>query len=291
MRLQRQHPLSARDRAWRAGVDRATIRTWIAEVEQRHLAARTTAVERGAFRRRLHRDDLILARACARGVEAAWEELWQRYQPRLRAAARLLTHDAARAEELADTLLTGLYAPRATEPAAAAPKLLSYSGLGSLEAWLCTLLAQANIDAWRRERRQLPLRVPLEECGDLQAALAVAPPETPAASGRERACLDLALARVLEAASAPARLLLSMYFLDGRTLADIGVLLRVHESTVSRRLDRLLHHLRRQTRGQLRALGLRPDATEAALRTDPRWLLIDVRRSLRAQPQEGPHAL
>ncbi|MGH9485205.1 MAG: sigma-70 family RNA polymerase sigma factor, partial [Terriglobales bacterium] len=62
----------------------------------------------------------------------------------------------------------------------------------------------------------------------------------------------------------------------------------VHESTVSRRLDRLLHQLRRQIRRELATMGLRPAAADAALRTDPRWLQIDLQRSLHAP--EGPRA-
>lgn len=258
---------------------------WIEQVEERHLPARSSAAERQRFRKRLHLADLMLARACALGEVAAWEELWQRCQPRLRAAARTLTHNSERAEELADNLLTDLYAPQ--PGAGRRSKLMAYSGLGSLDGWLCTLLAQAHVNTWRRERRQ----VALEDCAGLQAALVAPRSDWPASSPAARNAVDVALARVLRAAAASARLLLCVYFLDGRTLAEIAALLHVHESTVSRRLERVLRQLRRQMRRELAGLGLRPAAAEAALHIDPRWLQIDVSRALRAQPQEGPHAL
>ncbi|TAN24004.1 MAG: sigma-70 family RNA polymerase sigma factor [Acidobacteria bacterium] len=259
---------------------------WIEQVEERHLPPRSSAAERQRFRKRLHLADLMLARTCALGEEAAWEELWRRCQPRLRAAARTLTHNAERADELADNLLTDLYAPQEGDGRHRS-KLFAYSGLGSLDAWLCTLLAQAHVNAWRRERRQ----VALEDCAGLQALLVAPHSGWPASSPAARNAVDVALARVLRAAAAPARLLLCLYFLDSRTLAEIAAVLRVHESTVSRRLDRVLRQLRRQMRRELAGLGLRPAAAEAALHIDPRWLQIDVSRSLRAQPQEGPRVL
>ncbi|MGH9476440.1 MAG: RNA polymerase sigma factor [Terriglobales bacterium] len=282
-----QHGSEARARPDRGaaaqfGVSPVQARRWLHEVEARHLPAGASARARRQFRQRLHVDDLILARACAEGCEAAWEQLWRRAQPRLRAAAHALTHDCTRAHELADSLLGDLFAA-----GAANSKLRSYSGLGSLEAWLCTLLAQAHVNRWRQERKQ----VSLEECGTLQFLLVPPQFDEPAASSAERTCLELALAHVLARLLAPVRLLLCLYFLDGRTLAEIAVVVRVHESTVSRRLAHALVQLRRDTRRELRALGLRPTATEAVLRTDPRWLRLDVRHALRAQPQEGPHAL
>ncbi|MGH9486180.1 MAG: sigma factor-like helix-turn-helix DNA-binding protein [Terriglobales bacterium] len=263
----------------------ALVSAWTHEIEARHLPAGASLRDRRQFHRRLHLDDLILARACAQGQAQAWEEFWQSYQPRLRAAARRLTHDSARAQELADGLLGDLFglAPDGTPRPS---RLLSYCGLGSLEAWLCTLMARSHFNQTRQQRRHIQL----DDCEPLQRIL-LAPPVEPALRRAGRQCVETAVGRVLRDAAGPARLLLCLYFLDGRTLAEIAVLLRVHESTVSRRLDRVLLQLRRQTRRELRRLGLRPALAEAALRADPRWLNVDVRGALRAQTQEGPHGL
>lgn len=261
------------------GMSMERARQWLEEVEARQLPAGAGAKARRQFRERLHVADLMLARACTAGSEAAWEALWRRAQPRLRQAARALTHDAAGGEELADSLLSDLFGS-----GEGTSKLHGYSGLGSLEAWLCTLLAQAHVNRWRRARRQIPL----EECGPLQA-LVVAPENEEETSGDERTCLEQALARVLRGVLAPVRLLLCLYFLDGRTMAEIALLLRVHESTVSRRLERALRQLRRSTRRELGRQGVRPAATDALLRSDPRWLRVDVRQALRAQ--EGPRGV
>ena len=42
------------------------------------------------------------------------------------------------------------------------------------------------------------------------------------------------------------RTILSAYYLDGRTLAEIARMLGVHESTISRKLDKLAKSLRKQ---------------------------------------------
>jgi|SRR6185312_7776154 len=225
-----------------------------------------------------HHAELMLAQGCAQGSAEAWEEFWRVYQPRLRRAARALTRDEVRGDELADGLLGDLFGMPKRDGTRNS-KLAAYSGLGSLEGWLSALLAQAHIERWRRDRRS----VSLEDCSPLLNSLAAAQPE---ASETEWARpLDRALGSALQGLHAPERLLLSLYFLDGQTLAAIAVLHGVHESTISRRLERSLERLRKQTRRELGRGGLRPAAAEAAMRSDPRWLRLDVREAL--QPRHG----
>lgn len=262
----------------RFGLDEDAVESVLSEVEARYLAPKAGARARAQFRHKLHLEDLLLARACARGLEPAWEEFWRRYQARLRGAARALTHETSLANELADSLLGDLFGLR-TRDGARVSKLDAYMGLGSLEGWLRALLAQAHVNHWRRERRL----VGLDESDRLRTLL-VPPPqgESEGASARLRPQLEAALEATLEAVDAPARLLLSLYFLDGQTLAQIGSLLQVHESTISRRLDRVLGQLRRQTRRELARRGMRTGAADAAMHLNPRWLQVDVRKSLQS---------
>lgn len=257
---------------------------WLQEIESRHLPEGASRRERQRFRRQLHLDDLMLARACALGRESAWEQLWATYQPRLRTAALRLTHHADGARDLADNLLGDLFGLRSGGQASAS-KLLSYHGLGSLEAWLCTLLAQAHVNQWRRQRHQVPLDVELEQSGRIRALL-VAPNQEAAAAEADCRPLEAALTAALASLKPEMRLLLSLYFLDGHTLREIALLQRVHESTISRRLQSQLRRLRREVSRQLERLGLRPAAREAVLRSaagmEPGWLHLDVRASLRA---------
>lgn len=267
--------------AERYGLSLPQAEAILREVEARYLPAPAGSRQRVQFRQHLHLEELMLARACAAGHDTAWEEFWRRYRARLRASARALTHDESRAAELADGLIGDLFG-LTTRDGARVSKLATFMGLGSLEAWCATLLAQSHINHWRQERRQ----VSLEECDPLRTLL-VPPNQEAAAPAQLQRSLELALATILAGVAAPVRLLLSLYFLDGQTLAQIGALLQVHESTISRRLERALTSLRRQTRRELARQGLRPDATDAAMHLDPRWLRVDVRASLQAHP--GSH--
>ena len=83
------------------------------------------------------------------------------------------------------------------------------------------------------------------------------------------------------------RLILSAYFLDGRTLAEIARMLGVHESTISRKLDKLAKSLRKQIITALTRGGMSRRQAEEALEVDVRDLQVDIRRSL-AQEQPTP---
>ena len=76
------------------------------------------------------------------------------------------------------------------------------------------------------------------------------------------------------------RAVLSAYYLDGRTLAEIARMLGVHESTISRKIDKLAKLLRKQIMVSLSRRGMSRRQAEEALEVDVRDLQVDIRRSL-----------
>src|SRR5262249_5786073 len=80
---------------------------------------------------------------------------------------------------------------------------------------------------------------------------------------------------------------LSAYFLDDRTLAEIARMLGVHESTISRKLDKLAKTLRKQILAGLARRGMSRRQAEEALDVDVRDLKVEIRRSLGAQETKG----
>ena len=81
------------------------------------------------------------------------------------------------------------------------------------------------------------------------------------------------------------RFLLSAWFLDQRTLLEISRMLRVHEATVSRRLQRLTARLHKDLLKNMQASGMSKAAAEEALGTDPRDVDINLRALLQnSQP-------
>ena len=74
--------------------------------------------------------------------------------------------------------------------------------------------------------------------------------------------------------------LLAAYYLDERTLAEVGRMLGAHESTVSRRLEKITARLRKEIVGRLTKSGMAKRAAEEMLALDVRDLGVNVREKL-----------
>jgi RNA polymerase sigma-70 factor (ECF subfamily) len=224
------------------------------------------------FCRGLRLEELALARACAAGSEPAWNAFLTRYRDSLDRSALAIAREESAAHELADSVYAELYGLDAPEGRRIS-KLAWYDGRGSLEGWLRSVLAHEFTDRRRRERRLVSLEEQVEAGREFRAPQTET---TPAPDPRLEAAADEALA----ALPAEERLLLASYYLDGQTLAQIAALLGVHESTVSRRLDRTVRALTRNIVKGLRRRGLSRDQAREALEVDVRDLAVDVRRHL-----------
>ena len=224
-------------------------------------------------------EDLVLARACAAGNERAWEVFMARFREKLYDIGRQITRDDSSGRELADCVYADLFGTRMREGERVS-KLSSYSGRGSLDGWLRTVVAQEYINTYRKQRRLVSLEEE-EEAGEQFAASE--PEQLPHA--------DPALARAtddaLRALSPEERFVLSAYFLDQRTLAEIARALSVHESTISRKIDKLVSGLRKQILKNLVKLGLSRRQAEEALSADVRDLALDIRSSLAQDSAPG----
>jgi RNA polymerase sigma-70 factor (ECF subfamily) len=163
-------------------------------------------------------------------------------------------------------------------------KLASYSGRGSLEGWLRTVLAQEYVNRYRRTKRLVSLDEESEEGVQFRAP---EPEPIPAADRNLAQSLAQATDEALSVLSAEDRMVLSAYYLDGRTLAEIARMLGVHESTISRKVDKLAKSLRKQIVAALIRGGMSRRQAEEALEVDVRDLQVDIRRSL---AQESPSA-
>jgi RNA polymerase sigma-70 factor, ECF subfamily len=217
-------------------------------------------------------DELVLARACAAGHNSAWEIFLTRFREKLYQSALRIAREESAARELADTLYADLYGTNLRDGQRVS-KLASYTGRGSLEGWLRTVLAQEYVNRYRRTKRLVSLD---EESEDGIQYSGPAPETAPSADPRLEQATDEALA----ALPAEDRVVLAAYYLDGRTLAEIADLLGVHESTISRKLDKLAKGLRKQVLAGLARRGMSRRQAEEALETDVRDLQLDIRRRL-----------
>jgi RNA polymerase sigma-70 factor (ECF subfamily) len=224
------------------------------------------------FLKTLRVEELALARGCAAGNDYAWEVFLTRFREKLYTAARQITHEESSARDLADSVYGDLFASRVNGEVRVS-KLSSYGGRGSLEGWLRTVLAQEWINRYRKGKRTVSLEEEVEH-GVQFAAVAVEAVVAPAPSDKLSQATDAALGALTH----EDRFVLASYFLDQRTLAEIARTLHVHESTISRRVEKLGKTVRKGILENLIKVGMSQRQAEEALQTDVRDLSIDLGR-------------
>jgi RNA polymerase sigma-70 factor, ECF subfamily len=231
--------------------------------------------EQATFFSGLKLADLVLAKACAAGNERAWEHFMAVYGQPLTRAAIAISGSETVGRDLADAFYAELYGLNTRDGERRCP-LDSYRGRGSLMGWLRTTLAQRFVDHYRRTYREQAFD---DQVHDVPALNAVPDPE-PAIL----AALRTAVHAALHQQPAEERFLLASYYVDDKTLAEIGQILRIHEATISRRLRRATDAVRKQLIRNLETSGMTRRAAEEALGTDPRDLdlKMDLRKLLQS---------
>jgi RNA polymerase sigma-70 factor (ECF subfamily) len=261
------------------GLTRESLALILFEIGAKYAPPTALQAEIRTFFLSLRIEELALARACAAGHNSAWEIFLTRYREKLYQAALRIAREDSAARELAHTLYADLYGTN-TREGQRVSKLAFYTGRGSLEGWLRTVLAQEYVNRYRRTKRLVSLDEESEE--GVQFA---APDPEPTASADPR--LAQATDEALAFLAGEDRVVLSAYYLDGRTLAEIARMLGVHESTISRKLDKLAKALRKQILAGLVRRGMSRRQAEEALEVDVRDVQVDIRRSL---AQDSSHA-
>jgi RNA polymerase sigma-70 factor (ECF subfamily) len=232
-----------------------------------------------AFYESLRLEELALARGCAAGNDHAWEVFMARYREKLYDIAGFIAKESAAARELADSLYTDLYGTK-TRDGERISKLSSYTGRGSLEGWLRTVMAQEYVNRYRRQRRLVSLDEERDEGTQFAA------PQTEAVTAAD-VRVEAAVDETLGLLPASDRFVLAAYYLDQRTLAQIAQMLSVHESTISRKLDKLAKSLRKQIFASLLARGMSRRQAEESLDVDVRDLRVNIRASLTQESEGG----
>ena len=267
--------LYQKSRAAEFGISCEQFTVVLSEISAKYLPGATAPEVRDLYSS-LHVEELALARGCAAGNERAWEAFLIRYREKLYEVAGYIAKETSAARELADSLYADLYGTSLRDGQRVS-KLSSYTGRGSLEGWLRTVMAQEYVNRYRRTKRFVSLEEETEE-----GAQFASPQSHPAPVIDTR--VEAAVDEVLAALSPEDRYLLAAYFLDDRTLADIARSLRVHESTISRKLDKLCKSLRKSVLSDLRRRGMSRRQAEEALDVDVRDLRVNLRNRLQEPP-------
>jgi len=260
------------EKSGNSGLSREQFAAVLNDVAVKYLPADASARQTADLYASLRVEELALARACAAGQERAWEVFMARYREKLYDIAAYIAKESSAARELADSLYADLYGTTIRDGQRVS-KLASYTGRGSLEGWLRTVMAQEFVNRFRRQRRLVSLD---EESEDGAQFAATVPESAAVVDPRVEAATDEVLSRV----TAEDRFILASYYLDGRTLAEIARTLAVHESTISRKLDKLAKSVRKQIVAALERKGMSRRQAEEALQVDVRDLQVNIRECL-----------
>jgi RNA polymerase sigma-70 factor (ECF subfamily) len=257
------------------GMSQADFCVIIVGIAEKYLPLDACEKDLRDFYLSLRLEELVLARSCAAGNERAWERFFGQFREKLHDVALAITKEDSKARDVAGSIYADLYGA-SDRDGQRISKLSYYNGRGSLEGWLRTVMAQRQVNEYRSTRRN----VSLEEETETGRQFSVTPTESVTVDSRLAIATDQALGSI----SAEDRCILAYYFLDDLTLAKIACILGVHESTISRRLERLVKGLRKNIVFRLTQAGMSRRQAEEALDVDVRDLTLDIRKSLTQEP-------
>ncbi len=264
--------LYERSRAATFGIAREEFDGWLLSIAHKYLPSGVTQSEIETMLGTLRVEDLALARACGAGHERAWEQFMARFRELLYDSALGIARESSQAKDLADSIYAELYGMSEREGQRVS-KLSSYTGRGSLEGWLRTVVAQEFVNRYRKRKRLVSLEEEEEAGAQFQA------PE-PATVSSADPRVDAAVDQALGTLDGESRTILAAYYLDGRKLAEIGRMLGFHEATASRKLDRITKALRAGILEALTKAGMSERQAAEALESDVQELGVNVRQKL-----------
>jgi RNA polymerase sigma-70 factor (ECF subfamily) len=201
----------------------------------------------------IHAGDLYLALACACAIPDALTALEREHFVRIREFAASVDSSPAFVTELSQQLRARVLVAEPSRP----PRIATYSGRGSLGAWIRVSAVRLARDIARIERRHATRRdEPLEAID-------------PELGYLKRAYGD-AVSRAVEAALADldgeSRTLLKMHYVDGLTIDQVGVAFGKSRATSARMLAGARMRVVAAIRDRLVAtIGIRADEADSLL--------------------------
>ena len=190
------------------------------------------------FIKSLNTNDLYLSVACAHHCETAWHYFIRNYKKYIHDLATFLCQGVDAARELTDSVLSNLLMPDSSGQS----RIASYNGRSSLATWLRVIVAHRSAN--ERERK-CNLMKHIESIPDIVDEAALENMEKDLRSIEYNNLIHDCFNTVLKGLTARERLLLLWRYDEGLRLGQIARILHVHQSTVTRRLERIqkrLHH-------------------------------------------------
>lgn len=203
----------------------------------------------------LHYCDLYLAMACAAGIDEAWERFDKLYRKYLTSLFFGLCWQTSVAADLSEGMLAELFLPDGSGKS----KIATYDGRSSLQTWLRTI--SSNRVYSEMTRRNNVDRRP--EAGDkLQGSSINDHPDDAVARKRYEKVLKESVRIACAELDADEKTLLIWRFDQGVRLGRIAEILEVHQSTITRSIERIGRKMRSSLAFHLVRAGVGPAAIE-----------------------------
>jgi RNA polymerase sigma-70 factor len=211
------------------------------------------------FVRSLYTADLFLALACSHGSNAGWQRLSGLYRRYLAKLSRHLIRRGLDPEDLADAIWVDLFLPDRSGRS----RIASYDGRSSLSTWLRVIVSNRVVNERLRKSSHLIDLNGIPEPADLDALNEM---ETRLRLNRYGSTILECFRRVSLRLSARDCLILLLRYDQELQLGEIARLFSVHQSTITRQMDRALAKLRSDLLNSLASeYGLGPDAVRECL--------------------------
>lgn len=252
--------MEGREKFGDLGLQLPRFHSRIASIVSKHLGLSPSPQAALAFVKELHGRDLYLATACAqsspgsaiddpgrnRGYSSiAWKCLEATYKGLINDLVRFMYPSGYASQDLADSVLADLFFPDRS----GSSRIASYDGRSSLSTWLRVVVCNRMINAQRfcATSRTADL---VPELPDRAAQLKM---EATLQARRYGPVLEDSLASACGALTPRERLMLLWRYEDGLQLGQIARLLGIHQSNVTRQLERLQSKLRDEVEAILAA--------------------------------------
>ena len=233
------------------GLDLSTYADRIDSIVRKHLGKSPSHAQVLGFVKALHGKDLYLATACSQSVpgtpvrkpavppeqaSAAWKVLETTYKGLIYDLVRFFCRTSFTAQDLADSVLADLFLPDRSGHS----RIASYDGRSSLGTWLRVVICNRSINVQRcsacSKSTDLKHEVP--------DGPAVANIELTVRAQRYGTAMEDSLGLACRELTPRERLMLLWRYQDGLQLGQIARLLGIHQSNVTRQLERLQGKLR-----------------------------------------------
>ena len=242
------------------GLDRSVFDLRVGQIIAKHTLPVLLPIG-DAKGRALHVADLYLTASCAQRTERAWTRFGELYRHRIQSLCRWVWRDISASADAAQDVFIDLYMPARNGEC----RIGTYDGMSSLARWLRMIV----MNRWLNHRKRGAGRSSsLDIVPDPVDTSAFGRIETMFAVRRYEPLAALALTHACECLSLEERLIMLWRFEQNLHLGEIARLLGVHQSTVTRQMERATARVRAEMVRQLtERYGLSGNAIEDCLQT------------------------